>query len=57
MVTLGKYQQQSLVASMGYFLIVNDPASVFLVCVLVKESSFDRTVAEGYNNDQLDLHV
>lgn len=57
MITLGKYQQQPLVASAGYFLIVNDPASVFLVCGLMKELLFDRSVAEGYNNNKLDLHL
>lgn len=48
--TPGKYQQRLLVASMGYFLLVNDPASVFLVCALTEESVWQR-VAEGRNYD------
>lgn len=57
MITLGKYQQQLIVASTGYFLTANDSASVFLVCVLMKELLFDRSVAKGCNNDKLDLHL
>lgn len=53
----GKISATTLVASAGYFLTVNDPVSVFPVCELMKELLFDRSVAEGCNNDKLDLHL
>lgn len=52
----GKYQQPMLPVVV-YFLILSDPASVFLVYMLMKELLFDRTVAEGCNNDKLDLYL